>query len=242
VFDAVEIAELPEGKLDPITWEEIESVVNHLSDGKAKGTDSWSPAELRALSRRHLEVLADILIDIEEKRAWPRGMGPIVALIPKDGAESEGQLRPIAILPYVYRVWVAVRKKRVKEWVLNLHGGEIRAPEDLVWEVAARAETAKANGRCHAAAYFDCSKCYERVRHDSAVQDALGTGCDPVIVALSFAMYGQKRTISVHGAEVRGVNADRGLLAGCTEIVLFCPYMAKLRATMTGSHPVPRAS
>ena len=26
-------------------------------------------------------------------------MGPIVALIPKDGAESEGQLRPIAILP-----------------------------------------------------------------------------------------------------------------------------------------------
>ena len=137
--------------------------MNHLSDGKAKGTDSWSPAELRALSRRHLEVLADILNDIEEKRAWPRGMGPIVALIPKDGAESEGQLRPIAILPYVYRVWMAVRKKRVKGWVLNLHGGETRAPEDLVWEVAARAATAKARGRCHAAAYFDCSRCYERV-------------------------------------------------------------------------------
>ena len=53
-----------------------------------------------------------------------------------------------------------------------------------------------------------------RGRHDVAIRDALDTGCDPVIVALCFAMYGQKRTISVHGAEVRGVNADRGLLAG----------------------------
>ena len=227
--ETVEIAELPEGKLDPITWEEIESVVNHLSDGKAKGTDSWSPAELRALSKRHLEVLADILNDVEERRVWPRGMGPIVALIPKDGAESEGQLRPIAILPYVYRVWMAVRKRRVKEWVLNLHGGEIRAPEDLVWEVAARAETAKANGRCHAAAYFDCSKCYERVRHDVAIKDALDTGCDPVIVALCFAMYGQKRTISVHGAEIRGVNADRGLLAGCGFAVHYLKAVANKR-------------
>lgn len=213
--DKVSVGELPDGKLDPITWEEIEAVVNHLSDGKAKGTDSWSPAELRSPSKSHLRVLSDILNNIETQRRWPKGMGPVVALIPKDGVESEGQLRPIAILPYVYRVWMAVRKRRVKEWVLNLHGGGFRSPEDLVWEVAARAETAKANGRCHAAAYFDCSKCYERVRHDVAMQDALDTGCDPVIVALCFEMYGQDRTISVHGAEIRGIGADRGLLAGC---------------------------
>ena len=65
--DVVEIAELPEGKLDPITWEEIEAVVNHLSDGKAKGTDSWSPAELRSLSRSHLKVLAGILNTVERE-------------------------------------------------------------------------------------------------------------------------------------------------------------------------------
>ena len=83
-----------------------------------------------------------------------KGDGAHCCTIPKDGAESEGQLRPIDILPYVYRVWVAVRKRRVKEWVLNLHGGGVRAPEDLVWEVAARAGTAKATGRFHAAAYL----------------------------------------------------------------------------------------
>ena len=62
-------------------------------------------------------------------------------------------------------------------WVLNLRGGGVRAPGDLVWEVAARAETAKANGRFHAAAYFDCSKCYERVRRGIAAHAALETGC-----------------------------------------------------------------
>ena len=41
---------------------------------------------------------------------------------------------------------VAVRKKRVKDWVKKLHGGTMKAPEDLVWEVGARAEVAKARG------------------------------------------------------------------------------------------------
>ena len=115
-----------------------------MSDGKAKGTDSWIPAELRALPKSHLKALADVLNAVEAEDRWPRGMGPIVALTPKEGAESEGQLRPTAILPYVYRFWMAVRKRRVKERALKLHGGSVRAPEDLVWEVAARAEVAKA--------------------------------------------------------------------------------------------------
>ena len=90
--------------MEPISWVEIEEVINRLADGKAKGADSWSPAELRALTKGHLKALAVILNRIEKERRWPSGMGPVVVLIPKDGAEHEGQLRPIAILPYVYRV------------------------------------------------------------------------------------------------------------------------------------------
>eukprot|EP00972_Heterocapsa_arctica_P094453 13930064-Heterocapsa_arctica.AAC.1 len=47
-------------------------------------------------------------------------MNPIIALIPKDRAENEGQLRPITILPYIYRIWMAVRKRRVKHWAMQL--------------------------------------------------------------------------------------------------------------------------
>eukprot|EP00972_Heterocapsa_arctica_P025279 3724046-Heterocapsa_arctica.AAC.1 len=60
---AVEADELPEFEdqpMEPITEDEIRRVVNRLVDGKAKGVDGWSPAELILLSRSHMQVLADL--------------------------------------------------------------------------------------------------------------------------------------------------------------------------------------
>eukprot|EP00972_Heterocapsa_arctica_P095261 14048646-Heterocapsa_arctica.AAC.1 len=53
--------------MDLITEDEIRRVINRLVDGKAKGVDGWSPAELRALSRTHVQGLADLL--------WRRACG-----------------------------------------------------------------------------------------------------------------------------------------------------------------------
>eukprot|EP00972_Heterocapsa_arctica_P111287 16385342-Heterocapsa_arctica.AAC.1 len=86
-----------------ISEDEVRKVVNNLADGKAKGVDGWSPAELRAPSRTHIQGLTDILNKVEKYERWPHGLRPIIALIAKEGADNEGQLRPIAILPYVYR-------------------------------------------------------------------------------------------------------------------------------------------
>eukprot|EP00972_Heterocapsa_arctica_P001019 143341-Heterocapsa_arctica.AAC.1 len=44
-----------------ITEHEVRRVVNNLADGKGKGVDGWSPAELRALSRTHMKGLTYIL-------------------------------------------------------------------------------------------------------------------------------------------------------------------------------------
>eukprot|EP00972_Heterocapsa_arctica_P073884 10906677-Heterocapsa_arctica.AAC.1 len=96
--------------MELITEDEIRRVINVLVDGKAKGVDGWSPAELRALSRTPIQGLADLLNLIEKEQTWPDGLHPIIALIPKEGGGSEGQLRPIIILPYIYRVWMAIRK------------------------------------------------------------------------------------------------------------------------------------
>eukprot|EP00972_Heterocapsa_arctica_P072621 10722602-Heterocapsa_arctica.AAC.1 len=93
-----------------ITEDEVRRVINNLADGKAKGVDGGSPAELRALPRSHIKGLTDILNKVEKNQKWPEGLNPIIASIPKDGAGNEGQPRPIAILPYIYIVWMAVRK------------------------------------------------------------------------------------------------------------------------------------
>eukprot|EP00972_Heterocapsa_arctica_P036668 5399093-Heterocapsa_arctica.AAC.1 len=50
---AVEAEELPKftnQQMPLITEDEVRKVVNNLTDGKGKGVDGWSPAELRALS------------------------------------------------------------------------------------------------------------------------------------------------------------------------------------------------
>eukprot|EP00972_Heterocapsa_arctica_P015375 2266049-Heterocapsa_arctica.AAC.1 len=52
--------------MEPITEDEIRRVVNSLVDGKVKGVDGWSPAELRPLSREHLQGLAELLNLIEK--------------------------------------------------------------------------------------------------------------------------------------------------------------------------------
>eukprot|EP00972_Heterocapsa_arctica_P042667 6290114-Heterocapsa_arctica.AAC.1 len=84
--------------MELIIADEVRRVVNKVVDEKAKGFDARSPAELRALSQTHIQGLADILNNVEEGKRWPEGMNP-----PKDGAGHEGQLRPIAMLPYIYR-------------------------------------------------------------------------------------------------------------------------------------------
>eukprot|EP00972_Heterocapsa_arctica_P061094 9006983-Heterocapsa_arctica.AAC.1 len=73
---------------------------------------------------------------------------------------------------------MAVRKSKVRQWVIKLNDGRFTSPETLVWEIAARGELANIRGKHFSAAYIDCSKCYERVDHNSAATAAVKTGCN----------------------------------------------------------------
>ena len=210
------------GVLPPITGARVRAVLNRMTDGKAKGYDSWSPAELRALPDTLLSALAELLNDSEELGKWPSLMGrPIVALIPKPGAEHEGEMRPIALLPYVYRLWMCIRKRDVERWALGLHGGKFRSAEALAWELAAKGEAARLEERHFVAAFLDCSRCYERVAHGQAGERAVETGCNPKVVNLAMDMYGAPRVIQAHGAHSELVGVNRGMLAGCGFAVHF---------------------
>ena len=122
---------------------------------------------------------------------------------------------------------MAIRKCRVKQWALNLNEGKFSSPETLVWEIAAKGELAKIKGKYFAAAYIDCSKCYERVNHKAAAQAAIDTGCDPIIAALSFNMYKQPRILQVHKSNTQPIEAEGGILAGCAYAVTVLKAMIK---------------
>ena len=91
--------------LPAISGARLRKVLNEMPGGKSKGYDSWAPNELRALPDTYLDALAQLLNDCEDQGRWPRTMGrPIIALIPKQGAQDEGGMRPIALPPYAYRL------------------------------------------------------------------------------------------------------------------------------------------
>jgi ribonuclease HI len=155
-----------------------------------------------------------------------------VALLPKAKAEDEGSLRPIGLLPYVYRVWMVLRKQHTRSWVTHMHGGKSRGATDLALELRIRQEASEHQGHTMLAVFLDCSKCYERVRHDSAAERAVRAGAPAPIIRLAFDMYTAERRLSVHGAIGRPVQVRNGLVAGCAFAVhILKAYLGPLRET-----------
>ena len=119
-------------------------VVGHMNPKKALGADSWRVTELRALSPQLLQSLADFFNLVESTGAWPHILSTtLVALIPKDGAKTEADLRPIGLTPIIYRVWVCLRKHCIVEWVLPLYGPRILSAVDHAWSTRVEQELAR---------------------------------------------------------------------------------------------------
>ena len=164
-----------------------------------------------------LRGLCRLIAEWEAQGAWPDELGQFfVTLIPKPGAQNEGQLRPIGILPYVYRAWMVLRKAEFSGWSRALHGGHHVGAADLAGQVRREEEYAAWRG-CHSfTAYLDCSKCYERIDHSTARARAEAAGLPSRLGRMIFAMYGGERRVKVHGAVSRAGRFMRGLVAGCS--------------------------
>ena len=139
----------------------------------------------------------------------------MVALIPKPGATSEAQLRPIGIMPYTYRVWMAARRSQARDWSLSIHGGTHIGAAAMAHHTHTTMELAHWRHHHVAMALIVCSKCYERVEHYQAQSDAATTGCPADIVSTALAHYGGKRILRANGAVGPAVSGAHGIIAGC---------------------------
>eukprot|EP00972_Heterocapsa_arctica_P045618 6733200-Heterocapsa_arctica.AAC.2 len=70
---------------------------------------------------------------------------------------------------------MAIRKSKVKQWAPRLNDCRFSSPETLICEVAARSELSRLMGTFFIAAYIDCSKCYELVKHSVAAKAVVET-------------------------------------------------------------------
>ena len=127
----------------------------------------------------------------------------LVTLLPKGDAVDPGGMRPIALLPLVYRIWAAARQPWVRRWARGPgdDGAEVvgQGAADAAWELALEAEcTTLVDGAGHMCGVFlDCSKCYERIPHVDLERRAKYLQFPDQLLVLALGMYSGPRHVRV---------------------------------------------
>ena len=140
----------------------------------------------------------------------------LIALIPKPGATHEGQLRPIGILPMLYRIYMKIRRHTYKYWVRQIHNGREESALDLAWKTRVQDEVDEHNQLYTASTFLDCSKCYERVNRYKAQGLLTQTGAPASLVNLVLGIYQGQRCIKIHGRTIPTGQFQQGIIAGCS--------------------------
>eukprot|EP00971_Amphidinium_carterae_P334571 6469926-Amphidinium_carterae.1 len=102
-------------EVPPLAAEDLEAAAACFRSGSAPGFDNWHGADLKVLPKPAWEQLAQILNRVESDSHWPDELlHSWTALIPKTEAPmSPNELRPIRVLPTVYRLWSRARLKAI---------------------------------------------------------------------------------------------------------------------------------
>ena len=140
----------------------------------------------------------------------------IIALVPKPGATTEAQLRPIGIMPYTSSVWVAVRRQVTKDWSLRIHNGRHLGASAMAYNIQYRVEMAHWRGQAAILAFLDRSKCCEWVPHRPGAQNAVDSGLQDRIANMVLAQHAGNRVLHAPSSSGRMVSGGHGLIAGCS--------------------------
>ena len=214
-------------QLPPHTAQSVQKAVKKLAT-KAMGADGWSAEMFRALDLSQCAVVAEHFNNWERSgsMAW-QAMVSIVALIPKSTEEE----RPIALTPYPYRLWARTRWGLFQEWVdafVKTHTWD-RARKglsslDVALKRAFKAEILQVQKRHGATLLLDLKGFYERVTHDSVLDNGDRLRFPPAILHFALLLYENDRVLVSEGMASEPIRASRGILAGCP----FAPAISKL--------------
>ncbi len=216
-----------------------------MSAHKASGPDGWTVSEFKALPGVFWEAAAVLLEQVENLGRWPAQLDhSLVALLPKPGARSPGDLRPISLLPVFYRIWSAARQEDLRAWAVGPGGGTFerfgRGALDAAWHLAADGQLEALEDSATAAVLADCSKAYDHVPLDALGVVALSRGFPERLLWPALAIYRATRWIRVEGAVAHVGRASCGVVAGCgMAVALLRAFLEPLLERALASIPAP---
>ena len=107
---------------------------------KAPGAANWRFQELPALPIPILEGSATFYDIVEKEDKWPKPLSiSLIALVPKNGAKSESELRPSGHAP-IDRVWACVNKCHNNLLTQSMYGFKFLSASYHAWNKNTRVE------------------------------------------------------------------------------------------------------
>lgn len=207
----------------PLTGQRLHAQLQRTSAHKATGPDGWSVGAMRRLPIPTLELLAELLNAVERTGCWPAMLAAgYVSLIPKGEGMQATNMRPLSVLPVIYRLWASLRLQEVMVWQETwLHPQAFgfrtgRSATDGYSLVAAMVELAQLRGDQLHIVGLDYVKCFDRVPQGLVLDLAHRLGLHSSVLHAMRAMYGQlQRRFKVNGCLGAAFAATNGILQGC---------------------------
>ena len=107
--------------LPELTSDLISRVLAASSSSSTPGPDQWRYADLKQLPRVAIDELTIILQQCETTATWPQAMRHTwVAMLAPNEAPAAFKMRPISLLPSIYRLWGRAVLDRAASWMAQV--------------------------------------------------------------------------------------------------------------------------
>ncbi len=180
--------------------------------------DGFHPRQLGDLPDDALEVLSVILQAVEVSGVWPPQIAMVItALLPK----PKGGLRPIGILPGVYRLWAKARREEADAWEAAhlrpyFSSAKGNGPLDTLWRMTARHEAGVAEDQQAGIVADDLAAFFETVSRETLMREAQALGYPAPVLRAALAAYAAPRMLTLQGRVARELYPTVGVVAGCS--------------------------
>ena len=204
-----------------ITGDNLKTVLKTEKD-KAAGADGWIASEMKMLPPTELQRLADLYNTVSENGRWPQELRCIMTVFKpkKPQATTPEHLRPLCLLPYLYRLWAKVIWRHLGDDISQQLPPSCKAKkgEDiyrLITDTVVYTELAQSRGESVSGMHSDLTQAYETIPLAMAQRALLQANWHPTLIQLVLNMYSAPRLIIHKGSAQWIYHTHAGIPAGC---------------------------
>eukprot|EP00971_Amphidinium_carterae_P245697 4879377-Amphidinium_carterae.1 len=205
-FEQFGHADLPEQLMPPLTVDDLETALRELTPEKAAGADGTRVVELHAMSPALQAGLLAFYQRAEAEQAWPQSIcvQKVVFLAKPGKRPTPSTIRPIVLLPLLYRLWARMRTGYLREVFLNTTSGQVLGVrphvqiQRVIMTMAIQLQQSDQQGLLPQGLHSDLTKAYEGIEHGVVKRTLTVRGVHKRLVSLVHMMYGLPASFSIN--------------------------------------------